>query len=329
MSYIHRIRSQVGHQKIFLAFTSVVLQDERGRVLLQRRTDFDVWGLPGGILEPGESLLDCARRELLEETGLTASDLRLVGVYTDPQWDTVYPNGDQVQQYTVCFQGALGGGQMQPDGLETSAQTFFEPGSLPLDQIPAYYIAMLQDASGDRQPAFSPPFTVLDPLPQMETLRQAAGADPLIAVGAAAAIRDAAGRLLMVKRAGDGGASDGGAITGEWGFPGGLMRLGENIAQTSVRETWEGTGYQVVPESILGIYSPIQVWMDPGGVQVQRVLTIFRARLTGEVRRDNPGETSELAWMAPQDIQQLTPHPMLKPLYQAVLDHLENGYFIL
>ena len=74
MSYIHRIRSQVGHQKIFLAFTSVVLQDERGRVLLQRRTDFDVWGLPGGILEPGESLLDCARRELLEETGLTAGD---------------------------------------------------------------------------------------------------------------------------------------------------------------------------------------------------------------------------------------------------------------
>jgi isopentenyldiphosphate isomerase len=42
VSYLDWIRSQVGQRKIFLAFTSVVLQDERGRLLLQRRTDFDV-----------------------------------------------------------------------------------------------------------------------------------------------------------------------------------------------------------------------------------------------------------------------------------------------
>jgi ADP-ribose pyrophosphatase YjhB (NUDIX family) len=66
MSYIEWIRSQVGHRRIFLAFTSVVLRDDEDRVLLQRRTDFDVWGLPGGILELDEDLLSCARRELLE-----------------------------------------------------------------------------------------------------------------------------------------------------------------------------------------------------------------------------------------------------------------------
>ena len=66
MSYLDWIRSQVGQRKIFLAFTSVVLRDEQGRLLLQRRTDFDVWGLPGGMLEPGEDILTCARRELLD-----------------------------------------------------------------------------------------------------------------------------------------------------------------------------------------------------------------------------------------------------------------------
>ena len=49
--------------------------------------------LPAGMVEPGELLLDCARRELLEETGLTAGELSLVGVYTDPRYDTTYPNG--------------------------------------------------------------------------------------------------------------------------------------------------------------------------------------------------------------------------------------------
>ena len=85
MAYIEWIRSRVGHQKIFLAFAAIVLRDDRGRVLLQRRTDFDFWGLPGGVLELGEDIQTCARRELLEETGLTAANLSLVGVYSEPR----------------------------------------------------------------------------------------------------------------------------------------------------------------------------------------------------------------------------------------------------
>ncbi len=109
MSYVEWIRERVGHRKIFLAYTSVVLRDQDERVLLQHRTDMNIWGLPGGVLEPGEDIETCARRELLEDTGLLAGDLSLVGVYTDPKYDAIYPNGDQVQQYTICLKGLLAG----------------------------------------------------------------------------------------------------------------------------------------------------------------------------------------------------------------------------
>jgi len=98
MSYIKWLREKIGTQKTILVFTTVILRDEGGRILLQRRADVDRWGLPGGVLEPGENILSCAQRELEEETGLTAGELSLVGVYTDPRYDSVYPSGDQVQQ---------------------------------------------------------------------------------------------------------------------------------------------------------------------------------------------------------------------------------------
>lgn len=72
-----------------LAADCVVL-DARGRVLLVRRKHAPFKGhyaLPGGFVEIGETVEDACRRELLEETGVKAGRLRLVGVYSDPKRD--------------------------------------------------------------------------------------------------------------------------------------------------------------------------------------------------------------------------------------------------
>lgn len=62
-----------------------VIFDERKRVLLCHRRDYDLWNLPGGGLEAGESPHDALKREVFEETGLEVRSAKIVGVYTKPE----------------------------------------------------------------------------------------------------------------------------------------------------------------------------------------------------------------------------------------------------
>lgn len=48
----------------------------------------DYYALPGGFVDVNETVEEACRRETLEETGLVVSNLRLVGVYSDPSRDT-------------------------------------------------------------------------------------------------------------------------------------------------------------------------------------------------------------------------------------------------
>jgi 8-oxo-dGTP diphosphatase len=62
--------------------------DGEGRVLLVHHTYGRYnWEIPGGLVEAGESPNDGALRELVEETGLVGSLVRLTGVYLEPAHD--------------------------------------------------------------------------------------------------------------------------------------------------------------------------------------------------------------------------------------------------
>ena len=91
--------------------------------------------------------------------------------------------------------------------------------------------------------------------------------------GAAAAIFDDAGRLLLQQR------SD----NGYWGLPGGGMDLGESVAQTVVREVREETGYEVEVIRLIGVYSdPAHSVINyPDGNRVQSIVCLFECRITG------------------------------------------------
>lgn len=70
-----------------------IIRDHHGRILLQRRSDYGNWGLPGGGMEAGESVEETMRREVLEETGLVVLDHELYGAYSGPRMQYRYPDG--------------------------------------------------------------------------------------------------------------------------------------------------------------------------------------------------------------------------------------------
>lgn len=82
---------------------SVVVVDDAGRVLLQRRRDNGMWALPGGSMNIGESLPDCAVRETKEETGMDVEVVGIVGTYTSPRHVFAYDDGEVRQEFSVCF----------------------------------------------------------------------------------------------------------------------------------------------------------------------------------------------------------------------------------
>src|SRR6476619_316959 len=84
------------------------------RVLLQRRDDNGRWGLPGGGVDPGESVRTAIVREVREETGLDVEPLRLIGVYSYPAHHQVitYPDGNVIHYVSVVFECAIRGGTL-------------------------------------------------------------------------------------------------------------------------------------------------------------------------------------------------------------------------
>jgi ADP-ribose pyrophosphatase YjhB (NUDIX family) len=82
---------------------SAIVTDDEGNVLLHRRRDSGLWALPGGVMDIGETIAQCAEREVKEETGLTVRAYRLVGVYSDPEHVFAYSDGEVRQEFSVCF----------------------------------------------------------------------------------------------------------------------------------------------------------------------------------------------------------------------------------
>lgn len=73
-----------------------VIRDNEGRILFQRRSDYGDWGLPGGAMEPGESIEETMKREVYEETGLMITECELYSVYSGSRMEYKYPDGNEV-----------------------------------------------------------------------------------------------------------------------------------------------------------------------------------------------------------------------------------------
>lgn len=133
--YIMELRKYVGHAPLIQTAGSVIVEDEKGRILLGRRTDNHLWGYAGGSIELGESIEDCAKRELREEMGLIAEKLELLCVNSGEETHYIYPNGDEVYNVEVVYVCRRYHGEIVRQEEEMEELRFFLPEEIDLNDI--------------------------------------------------------------------------------------------------------------------------------------------------------------------------------------------------
>ncbi|UTR13723.1 NUDIX hydrolase [Salipaludibacillus sp. LMS25] len=137
MDYVKALRQQVGNRPLILTGAAVIIMNERDEMLLQHRIDGG-WGLPGGLMELGETMEQTARREVAEETGLQLGKLTLLNVFSGPEFYYKLENGDEFYAVSVIFVTNTFSGEVVMDETESRDLQFFSLAHLPKDVTPEY-----------------------------------------------------------------------------------------------------------------------------------------------------------------------------------------------
>jgi ADP-ribose pyrophosphatase YjhB (NUDIX family) len=124
-SYFGQLRALAGDRTLILIATRVVLHDDAGRLLLIRRSDNGHWSVPAGAMELGESIADCAVRELWEESGLHATAVTPFAMHTGPGYTYRNMFGDTYQHFVVLFRVDGWHGELVRQTDETTDAGFF------------------------------------------------------------------------------------------------------------------------------------------------------------------------------------------------------------
>lgn len=137
---------------IVVAVTAFV-RDGGGRLLMIRRTDNDLYAVPGGAQEVGETISQAVVREVREETGIEVEVIGLIGVYSDPEHVIAFSDGEVRQEFSICFRGRRVGGEPRTSS-ESKEVLWVEPGRL--DELNIHRSIRLRIAHGfeDRDEPF-------------------------------------------------------------------------------------------------------------------------------------------------------------------------------
>lgn len=137
MEYYKYLRQYVGHRPIILPGSVVIILNEQNEVLLQKRHD-GYWGLPGGLMDLGESFEEVAKREVFEETGLVVENLKLLNVFSGSEYYLKVQNGDELYSVTAVYYTRDVSGDMKIDYSESEKMQYFSINNLPNELTDEY-----------------------------------------------------------------------------------------------------------------------------------------------------------------------------------------------
>lgn len=123
----------------------VLIREADDKILLEKRADSGFWGLPGGRPEAGETIHQTVTREIMEETGLTVEVMRLLGVYSDPEYHIVHflDNGDERHLIDIIVEARIISGELRCSH-ESEKLAFFSVDEIPQDLVPST-VPILED----------------------------------------------------------------------------------------------------------------------------------------------------------------------------------------
>jgi len=133
--YVKSIRKYIGHERLLLVGAGVLIY-KNGRILLQKRRDNGLWADHGGCVEIGETIEETAKRELFEETGLTANKLNFFKIYSGNDMLYTYPNGDKVYLIITLFICEDFSGEIKIDTNEVIELKWFSINEMPNEITP-------------------------------------------------------------------------------------------------------------------------------------------------------------------------------------------------
>lgn len=128
-SYITYLREMIGDKMVVLNGAACVIVNDKNQILLQKRSDNHLWGLPGGLMELDETIEQCAIREVKEETNLDVKLTKFLGVFTNPmmRWGV----SDKAKVIGFSFVAEVIGGSLAVNDDESLALQYFDLDDLP------------------------------------------------------------------------------------------------------------------------------------------------------------------------------------------------------
>jgi 8-oxo-dGTP pyrophosphatase MutT (NUDIX family) len=155
--FIKTLRAKIGTELLQVPTVSVLVHDDRNRILLVQDKPSGLWGPPGGIVDPHELPSDAAVREVWEEAGVYVTLTQLLGVFAGERFSVRYPNGDQLAGVETVFAARVINGVPRADQEETSDARLFDPSDI--EHLPCYpHFLEIYQAVGQSplQPYFKP-----------------------------------------------------------------------------------------------------------------------------------------------------------------------------
>lgn len=136
LSYYLELRKLIGNDLLVYPVAAGCIKNSKGEILLVKKRKSDIWGFPAGGVEPDETIHQALKREIKEEINADVAPTRLIAIYSTPEFDFTYPNGNKIHPLIFFFAcRVLKKGGFLQNG-EIAETRYFSQKKLPANMLP-------------------------------------------------------------------------------------------------------------------------------------------------------------------------------------------------